>query len=164
MGSPGQGNQRFTVILKWLTCFMSFYFRFSGLLSSYCPFISSVSHCTSQVPTLIPLRKSPFPLLLLRSLAEFLAFSWQVPLWPQWSKLHLRLSPKHMSPSGTEWSQLPERNQDSSAGTRGAYASLKYMAKMWINAGFTRQERRQAKNSIHTPEAFIFVDDHTLFF
>lgn len=119
MGSPGQGNQRFTVILKDLHVSCPSTSDSQGLLSSYCPFISSVSHCTSQVPTLIPLRKSPFPLLLLRSLAEF-------PASPGRCLSDLSgqscISDSLLNtclPVGTEWSQLPERNQDSSAGTRG---------------------------------------------
>ena len=153
MGSPGQGNQRFTVILRDLHVSRPSTSYSQGLLSSYRPFISSVSHRSSQVPTLIPLSKSPFPLLLLRS-SVVSSIPWQVPLRPQWSKLHLRLSPKHISLSvGTEWSQLPETNQDSSAGTRRV---LWFPEVQDLNKLSIYEARKKANNEQYTHTFWSF--------
>ena len=100
--------------------------------------------CTHTVPSyhqwvtvapkfpLLYLWEKPFPLLLLRSLVVF-SIPWQVSLWPQWSKLHLSLSPKHIS----QWEQNDhtclKQIKIHLLGLEEAYASLKYMAKIWIN-------------------------------
>lgn len=147
MGSPGQGNQRFTITLKDLHVSRPSTSYSQGLLSSYCPFISSVSHRSSQVPTLIPLRKSPFPLLLLRSSVEFPAS-----LGRCLSDLsgHSCISdslPNTSLSVGTEWSQLPETNQDSSAGTRGGlcFPEVQDLDKLSIY-----EARKKANNEQYT--------------
>lgn len=132
MGSPGQGNQRFTVILKDLhiSCPSTSYSW--GLLYSYCPFISSVSHCSSQVSTLIPLRKT-LPSAAFKKLGSFQHPLAGVSLTSVVKAASQPLSETHLS----QWEQNDhtclKQIKIHLLGLEEAYASLKYMAKIWIN-------------------------------
>ena len=73
------------------------------ILGDFCAHTAPSYHQWVTVAPKFPLLylwENPLPSVAFKKLGRVSSIPWQVSLWPQWSKLHLRLSPKHISLSG----------------------------------------------------------------